>query len=190
MPGGGTLPDPVRRPRPRCVRRAASAPARACAGGLAGAKLGAMEPLAAPYPRSVALSRVGWFVLFALPTAVLVTASQLVPDPAGHGTHTQLGLPPCGFMTVTGIPCPGCGLTTSFSHMVRLEVVEAAAANPFGVPLFLVSFFTIPIAALGFVRGWGVLDTLERLQFEKVAIMLALCSVLTWGTKLVVLLLS
>lgn len=130
------------------------------------------------------LSRVTWFFLFAIPAAVIFTATQLEPSAAGFGTHTQLGLPPCGFKSATGLPCPGCGLTTCFSHMVRFQFIEAARANPFGVPLFLVSFFTVPIAAWGFVRGTSVIDTLERFHFEKVAILLALCSVTVWFTKL------
>jgi len=132
------------------------------------------------------LSRVTWFFLFAIPLAVMVTAAGLTPDPVGHGTHTQLGLPPCGFLVVTGLPCPGCGLTTCFSHMIRAEVVQAAAANPFGVPLFLVSFFTIPVAAFAFVRGLPVLDTLERLHFEKIAIGLSLTSIVVWGIRIAV----
>jgi hypothetical protein len=30
----------------------------------------------------------------------------LSPDPAGHGTHQQLGLPPCTIHFLTGRPCP------------------------------------------------------------------------------------
>ena len=68
---------------------------------------------------------------------MLITAATLTPSGAGHGTHTQLGLPPCGFLVYTGYPCPGCGLTTSFSHMIRLEVFGAIHANPFGILLVL-----------------------------------------------------
>lgn len=126
----------------------------------------------------------GWFFLFAVPTAVMITAMTLTPNPVGHGTHTQLGLPPCGFLMVTGLPCPGCGLTTCFTHMIRGEFVMASRANPFGVALFLVSFFTIPIAATGFVRGWRVLETLDRLRFERVAIMLAASSAVVWMIRI------
>ena len=129
-------------------------------------------------------SRMTWLVLFTLPAAVMITALMLTPDPAGHGTHTQLGLPPCGFLIVSGYPCPGCGLTTSFAHMIRLEIVGAALANPFGILLFLVSFAMIPLAALGFIRGWPVVDTLDRLHFEKWAVLLAATSVLTWVVRI------
>jgi hypothetical protein len=121
--------------------------------------------------------------LCVIPLAVVLTATQLTPDHSGMGTHQQLGLPPCGFLVVTGIPCPGCGLTTSFSHMVRAQFTGATRANPFGVMLFLVTFFTIPIAGFGFFRGSPVLDTLERLHAEKWAILLSVTSLLVWGIR-------
>ncbi len=136
----------------------------------------------------VALStRLGWAFLGLTPALVLLTAAFLTPSAAGHGTHMQLGLPPCGFLLITGYPCPGCGLTTCFAHMVRLEVVEATAANPFGVLLFLVSFFTIPVSVVGFVRGLPVMATLERLKFEKWALLLAVTSVSVWLVRVVTL---
>ncbi len=125
-------------------------------------------------------SRLVWSFLFLAPLAVTLTALQLVPDPAGHSTHTQLGLPPCGFLLVTGLPCPGCGLTTSFAHMVRAEVVGAAMANPFGVLLFLLSFLTMPVALFGFVRGLPVMDTLDRLCFERWALLLITTCLVVW----------
>lgn len=137
--------------------------------------------LPAPATRDLALaSRIGWFFLAAIPTAVLLTARTLTPDPAGHGTHTQLGLPPCGFLVMTGCPCPGCGLTTSFAHMARFDVIGAASANPFGIPLFLVSLFTIPVALRGLVRGESVFDVLDRHHAEKVSAALAVCGIAVW----------
>lgn len=125
-------------------------------------------------------SRVTWFVLFAVPLAVVITAAMLTPSSSGHGTHTQLGLPPCGFLVFTGYPCPGCGLTTAFAHMVRLQLFGAWHANPFGIVLFTVTALTIPLAAVGFVRGWGVVATLDRLHAEKIAIALSVLSLLVW----------
>jgi hypothetical protein len=125
-------------------------------------------------------SRITWFVLFAVPLAVVITAAMLTPSSSGHGTHTQLGLPPCGFLVFTGYPCPGCGLTTAFAHMVRLQILGAWSANPFGIVLFTVTALTIPVAAVGFVRGWGVVATLDRLHAEKIAIGLSLLSLAVW----------
>lgn len=130
-------------------------------------------------------SRIVWFFLAAVPLAVIVTARLLTPDPSGHGTHTQLGLPPCGFLVITGCPCPGCGLTTAFSHMAHLNPIGAAQANPFGIPLFLVSFFTIPVALRGLFRGDSVVDTLDSHHAEKVAAMLAVSGVVVWIVRAV-----
>jgi hypothetical protein len=110
----------------------------------------------------------------------VITAAALTPSPSGHGTHTQLGLPPCGFLVFTGYPCPGCGLTTAFAHMVRLQLIGAWHANPFGIVLFTVTALTIPVSAVGFVRGWGVVATLDRLHAEKIAIGLSLLSLGVW----------
>lgn len=131
-----------------------------------------------------AMSRVAWFVLGGIPTAILITAFLLQPDPLGHGTHQQLGLPPCGFLTVTGYPCPGCGLTTAFTHLVRFEIFGAVRANPFGVPLFLVSLVGVPVSVVGFVKSLPVVDTLERLSFDRVLLMLSFASILAWVGKL------
>lgn len=133
--------------------------------------------------RAALLSRTIWAVLFGIPTAVVVTAAMLTPSPVGHGTHTQLGLPPCGFLVFSGYPCPGCGLTTAFAHMVRLQVVGAWHANPFGIALFLCTVAFIPLAAVGFVRGWPVVATLDRIHAEKFAIGLSLLSLLAWVSR-------
>ncbi|MGO9469144.1 MAG: DUF2752 domain-containing protein [Isosphaeraceae bacterium] len=71
---------------------------------------------------------------------LLGLARTLVPDPRGHGTHTQLGLQPCAFLTVTGRLCPTCGMTTAFAWIVRGKVVRSWQANPAGCVLALLSF--------------------------------------------------
>ena len=124
-----------------------------------------------------------WLVLFLGPVAVLVTAATLTPSLAGHGTNTQLGLPPCGFLVATGYPCPGCGLTTSFSHMIRMQVGGAFMANPFGILLFLCTAAMVPVAGLGIVRRMPVIDLLDRLHAEKIAIALSVVSVVVWIVK-------
>lgn len=145
---------------------------------------------AAEAPDTSRWTRFAWALLGLIPLAVVITATTLSPSPAGHGTHMQLGLPPCGFLLITGYPCPGCGLTTCFAHMVRFEFAEAVAANAFGVPLFLASFFTIPVSLVGFARRLPLMETLARLQYEKVVILLALCSVAVWFVRIATILLT
>lgn len=79
---------------------------------------------------------IGDLVLFLLWAAMMVTAGSLSPDPAGHGTHRQLGLPPCAFNAVTGKLCPSCGLTTSFAAMTHMDISTAARAHALGPVLF------------------------------------------------------
>ena len=167
-------------PHARPVENTASAPiTRARA-----PRPGFFEQLSAPFDeRGTWVSRLTWLVLWVIPTAVVFTAMRLTPSAAGHGTHTQLGLPPCGFLVFTGYPCPGCGLTTAFAHMVRLEVVGAARANPFGILLFMVSFTTIWVSLVGFVKKLPVLRTLERLQFERWAVLLSVTAITVWAVR-------
>ncbi len=126
----------------------------------------------------------GIFLALALvPTSVFYVALQLTPNPRGHSTHTQLGLPPCGFLELTGVACPGCGLTTSFSHLVRFDVVAAAYANPFGIPLFIFSAMCVPLSIVAMVKGWSVIDVLVRFHVDKFCVGLALTCVLVWVVR-------
>jgi hypothetical protein len=76
--------------------------------------------------------------------AVFGLAIWLKPDARGMGTHRQLGLPPCTFLLVTRLPCPSCGMTTSFSHLVRGQVVESLQANPIGTLLAAFCMVMVP----------------------------------------------
>jgi hypothetical protein len=86
---------------------------------------------------------------------VLGVALWLTPDPAGHGTHTQLGLGACTVLQLTGWPCPMCGMTTSFSHFAHLQLFGGLAAQPFGAFLFAATlvFFAVGSADLLQPRG-------------------------------------
>ncbi|MFN9717846.1 MAG: DUF2752 domain-containing protein [Planctomycetota bacterium] len=82
--------------------------------------------------------------------AVFVVASLMQPDPAGYGTHQQIGLPSCFVQKMIGRPCPHCGLTTSFCWMVRGQLGAAWNASPSGVALafILVDFGTLSLQVL------------------------------------------
>ena len=131
-------------------------------------------------------SRLTFLVLAIIPSGILVLASQLTPNPIGHSTHTQLGLPPCGFLQLTGVICPGCGLTTSFSHLVRFELVDAANANPFGIPLFIFALVSIPLSITGAIKGWSLVDALIRFRMDIILVGLAMTGVVVWIVRLVV----
>ena len=135
--------------------------------------------------RGTWVSRAIWIGMAAAAITVVALAAFLTPNPAGHGTHTQLGLPPCGFLVITGFPCPGCGLTTCFSYMAHFDPIGAAFANPFGVMLFLVTVAMIPISLVSAWRGWAVIAVLDRIRADKWALLLACCSIGVWVIRVI-----
>jgi hypothetical protein len=89
-------------------------------------------------------------VLLASFGGVLAVAAFLTPAGGGHGTHTQLGLAPCSFLAATGKPCVSCGMTTSFTHAADGNLLAAAATQPAGAVLALLSAMTVLAA------GWSL----------------------------------
>lgn len=79
--------------------------------------------------------------------AVLGLAAWLTPDAAGHGTHTQLGLPDCAWAQAFDKPCATCGMTTSFAYASHGNLLESARAQPFG--------FLLAVATAAGVWGAG-----------------------------------
>jgi hypothetical protein len=65
--------------------------------------------------------------------ATLGLGAWITPDAAGHGSHTQLGLPPCAWAVVLHRPCPTCGMTTAVSHAAHGHFIRAFVAQPFGL---------------------------------------------------------
>jgi hypothetical protein len=96
------------------------------------------------------LYQAAWALIF-LTLALL--SLRLNPDPAGHGTHTQLGLPPCPAVLAFNRPCPGCGMTTSFAYSVRGDLINGFRVHPFGPALFLGWGVTAAIAGYAAFRG-------------------------------------
>jgi len=79
---------------------------------------------------------------------VLALAALLEPSPAGHGTHTQLGLANCTFLELTGQPCPMCGATTSWALLAHFALVRGVVNQPFAALLFglAVAAFGVAVA--------------------------------------------
>ncbi|MGQ9656542.1 MAG: DUF2752 domain-containing protein [Fimbriimonadales bacterium] len=87
----------------------------------------------------------------------------LTPNPSGHGTHQQLGLPPCTIYYLTGRPCPSCGLTTSVSAILHGQFALAWRANPVG---FLIVGGALLVACNSLVALlWGRSVRLEETRF-------------------------
>ncbi len=102
---------------------------------------------------------------------LLIVAATLRPSPSGSGTHRQLGLPECSFkLLFDGKPCPSCGMTTSWSHLMRGQIISAARANIGGTMLGLLSMVVGPwFIVSGFLGRWW-----PGIPNEWVSIMIAL----------------
>lgn len=116
---------------------------------------------------------------------MLVIAAGLNYDPAGHGTHTQLGMPACGWAIALDIPCPTCGMTTSFTAAADAEPVRAFFTQPLGAVLALVT------ASLFWAGIWEALtgDRLDAIALRwlrpRTIWYLAALAALAWIYKIV-----
>jgi hypothetical protein len=124
------------------------------------------QPLApaswtATAPRIVAWQRVMLAILGLGLIAMLVIAAVLSPNPAGMGTHQQLGLPPCSSVMIFGVRCPACGMTTSWAHLMHGQVIESASANTGGLLLALFAIAAGPWMLASGIRGQWWIGALE-----------------------------
>lgn len=92
----------------------------------------------------------------AAPTgAVLGIARWLTPSDRGYGTHQQLGLGECTMLQLTGFPCPMCGMTTTFSLLAHVRLVDALFNQPFGIVLFSATLLCFLVGVADVVTGRG-----------------------------------
>ena len=125
-------------------------------------------------------NRLMWGTWLLLDSAVILVARSLSPSPLGYGSHLQLGLPPCGLLIFSGVPCPSCGLTTSFAHLSRMQWTQGWQANPWGVFLFAGLIASLPFAAGAFLKAKPVLETLQQIHAEKIALTLCTMGLFLW----------
>lgn len=90
-------------------------------------------------PTTDRAARIGHGLLVVGVLLMIVIGLYLKPNPSGHGTHQQLGLPPCSIYFFTGRPCPSCGLTTSVSAWLHGDWRLGWRANPFGIVVLLIA---------------------------------------------------
>lgn len=137
------------------------------------------------YLRATTSDRVVALVLALIALAVLIVASRLTPSGAGHGTHTQLGLPPCGMYLATGRPCPTCGMTTAFAALAEFHVWEAFTIQPFGALLGIATATFVWGALHVAVFGSRIGAVAMRMLTGKVAWTVLGLALAAWGYKLV-----
>lgn len=118
-----------------------------------------------------------WFLLWLITTGCAI---WLRPDPSGHGTHEQLGLPPCASMYFLGRPCPGCGLTTSWTATVHGSFAEAFHAHALGPILYLGFSASALVAGISALRGWRWRIENREISIVLITTLVVLLSYATW----------
>ena len=118
--------------------------------------------------------------------ALLAIAVYLSPDPRGFGTHQRLGLPPCMFLEAFEIRCPSCGMTTSWSNLVRGNVIRSIQANSGGTLLAVIAMIAGPWAFLSGCRGSWLGGWPNEWMVVFLAFVLVTVTLIDWGFRLVV----
>lgn len=127
--------------------------------------------------------------MFGLATALgaaglLGIALMLKPDPAGHGTHEQLGLMRCSWIALFEFPCPTCGMTTAFAHAVHGDLAASFMAQPAG---FLLAIATGAAGLAGLyvlLTGVSLGGMLGRLVGARLAWIAVAILILGWAFKI------
>ena len=133
-------------------------------------------------------ARLPSLVAFVPTAAVLALARWLTPDPAGVGTHTQLGLEPCAVLTWVGFPCPMCGMTTTFSLLAHFRLMDAVVNQPFGVVLFTMTVMIAAISLLEIAHPQNRWDRLfQRIDGKEIVLLTGLIAGLMagWAYKII-----
>jgi hypothetical protein len=116
--------------------------------------------------------------------SVLGLAAWLTPNPAGVGTHTQLGLTQCGFRAATDLPCVSCGMTTSFAHAANGNLLTAFGVQPMGALLAIITAMLIWIAAYAGVAGVSLTPIGRLLSDTKMVTALLVLAGAAWAYTL------
>jgi len=142
------------------------------------------------YTRVAAVARLSWSArITALAVAlgclgVLIVAAGLEPNPAGMGTHTQLGLRSCAFLAQTGIPCPTCGMTTSFAYFVRGKLAASFYTQPMGCLLALGASAAVWVGFYIACTGIAVYRLTRLIPTGRCLMALLLFGILAWAWKI------
>jgi Protein of unknown function (DUF2752) len=116
--------------------------------------------------------------------AVMVTAARVRPDPAGLGTHTQLGLQQCQFLLRTGLPCPSCGMTTSYAWFARGNFLASVYVQPMGFLLALLTVMAFWTGLYVAATGRAVYQLMSRGPTRYYVPGLFAWAIIAWGWKI------
>lgn len=139
-------------------------------------------PSAAPPARASGLrDRAAGVLLAAGALTPLVIAAGLNANPAGHGTHLQLGMAPCGFLVASGLPCGTCGMTTAFTHAADGNLLAAAAVQPAGTLLALLCAVAALTGVYTACTGMALTRLLGQLARGRVVLTAIAVFLAAWG---------
>jgi hypothetical protein len=115
---------------------------------------------------------------------LLSVARTLEPNPLGHGTHLQLGLPQCAVVLWFGHPCPACGMTTAWAHVARGDVVAGLRANISGAIVALLAIVAVPWWLACAATGRWPLWRAGNREAVITTVALVLIALAQWGWRL------
>jgi hypothetical protein len=116
---------------------------------------------------------------------LMLVAVRLEPNPAGLGTHQQLGLPPCTMRVIWELRCPACGMTTAWAHFVRGDWLNSARVNLGGFLLALYCLWAGYVCARVGLAGVLPADSTQKTA-SFVLLGIAMITVLEWAGRVVV----
>ncbi len=116
---------------------------------------------------------------------LLAVAWHLEPNPAGFGTHRQLGLPACGFIRTAAFPCATCGMTTAFAFAARGDLVAALIAQPVGALLALAVAAAVLVSGYALVVGVSLAPLALALWRPRPLLIMAGLVLVAWVYKIV-----
>lgn len=134
--------------------------------------------------RSTTGERVGAAILASATLSILSIAAYLTPDPQGHATHTQLGMPKCSWVMMYEKPCPTCGMTTAFSHAGEAQWISAILTQPMGAFLALLTTMIFWAATHQAVTGSRIGSVPQAYITPKLIITLFILALGAWIYKI------
>lgn len=139
----------------------------------------------APGPKGIGTGgRVIWGLVSLGCLTLLSVAAWLNAAPAGHGTHTQLGLTPCLWEAASSRPCPTCGMTTAFAHAADGDLSASFATQPMGSLLAVLAASLFWASGYAAATGSQIAAEYEKLLRPRSVWLLAGLAAAAWVYKL------
>lgn len=124
-------------------------------------------------------------IVFVSAMSLLGFAASLTPSPHGYGTHTQVGMEPCGFVKTAGMPCATCGMTTAFAHAADGDLLAAAATQPAGAALAVLTAMAALVTGYATLVGLNLTPLVRWVWRPRIVLVTGVLILAAWGYKIV-----